>query len=145
MSVNGQFWQDVRNQAQKMSNDPVMVGEVVVLTPFALQFQGVEIGVSYGDTIYMNNLVLDENIELDVPSMDNPQAINPALWQANNSPTASVEISGTQKQFLTDLYNWVKAFHNRFILHVGDNVAVQKLGNNTYIILDKIQRLVNVE
>lgn len=138
MSQAGEFWKNVREQAKTVNQAPVMIGQVVTLEPFVINFQGVEIGASYGDNIYINNLLLDENINLDVASMDSPQTINPALWQADNSPTSSVEISGTQKQFLTDFYNWFKAFHNRFILHIDDYVAVQRLGNNTYLILQKV-------
>ena len=73
--------------------------------------------------------------------MDEPQNIKPPLWKADNTPTGTVEISGTQKQFVTDLYNWIKAVHNRYIIHIGDYVAVQRLGNNTYLILEKLQAL----
>ena len=84
---------------------------------------------------------LNENINLDIASMDSPQNIDPALWKADNSPTPTVSISGTQKQFLTDFYTWTKAVHDRYILHIGDYVAVQKLGNNSYLILEKVQKV----
>lgn len=141
MSQIGKITETMRNQAKKVQPSPVQIAQILTLNPLSIQYQGLELSLSNGDTIYINNLLLDENIELDVASMDNQQTINPALWQADNSPTSSVEISGTQKQFLTDFYNWAKAFHNRFILHIGDNVAIQKLGNNTYIILDKVQKI----
>lgn len=141
MSQAGEFWRNVREQAKQVNSAPVMVGSIITLEPFVVNFQGVEISAQYGDTIYINNLLLDENINLDVASMDNAQTINPALWQADNSPTSSVEISGTQKQFLTDFYNWIKSVHNRFILHIGDYVAVQRLGNNTYLILEKVSKI----
>ena len=140
MSRDGEFWSAVRKIAKSYKN-PVQVGQVISLEPFTIQFQGLELSAVNGDTIYINNLLLDANIELDLPSMDEPQNINPPLWKADNTPTGTVEISGTQKQFLTDLYNWVKAVHNRFILHIGDYVALQKLGNNSYIVLEKLQVL----
>ena len=34
------------------------------------------------------------------------------------------------------------AVHKRFILQVGDYVAVQKLGNNTYLILEKVEKII---
>lgn len=140
MSRDGEHWNAVRKIAKSYKN-PVQVGQIKSLEPLTLQFQGIEISTTYGDTIYINNLLLDANIELDLPSMDEPQNINPALWKADNTPTGTVEISGTQKQFLTDLYNWIKATHNRYILHIGDYVALQKLGNNTYLVLEKLQAL----
>lgn len=143
MSQEGNYWNTVRAQAKKVSQNPVQVGYIKSLAPFVVQFQGLELSYDNGDTIYINHLLRDANIELDLASMDNPQNINPALWKADNTPTSEVEISGTQKQFLTDLYNWIKSVHNRYILHIGDYVAIQKLGNNTYLILEKVQKVID--
>jgi hypothetical protein len=145
MSRDGEFWKTVRKQAKSVNQNPVQVGWIKSLEPLTVQYQGIELCTVNGDTIYINNLLLDENIELDLASMDEPQNIDPALWKADNTPTATVAISGTQKQFITDLYNWIKAVHNRFILHIGDYVAVQKLGKNTYLILEKLQALKDEE
>lgn len=141
MSRDGEFWKTVRKQAKSVNPNPVQVGWIKSLEPLTIQYQGLELSTVNGDKIYINNLLLDENIELDLASMDEPQNINPALWKADNTPTGTVEISGTQKQFVTDLYNWIKAVHNRYIIHIGDYVAVQRLGNNTYLILEKLQAL----
>jgi hypothetical protein len=122
---------------------------VTSLNPFGIKYNGIDISVENGDTIFINNLMLDDNIDLDVSSMDNPQNItgmNPQpLISIAPTPSAdyTANISGTQKQFLTDFYNWTKSVHNRFILHIGDYIAVQKLGNNTYIVLDKLQKVEN--
>ena len=141
MSRDGEFWKTVRKQAKSVNPNPVQVGWIKSLEPLTVQYQGLELSTVNGDTIYINNLLLDENIELDLDSMDEAQNINPPLWKADNTPTGTVEISGTQKQFVTDLYNWIKAVHNRYIIHIGDYVAVQRLGNNTYLILEKLQAL----
>jgi hypothetical protein len=141
MSRDGKHWNTVKKIAKSVNQSPVQVGWVKSLEPFTIQYQGLELSTVNGDTIYINNLLLDPNIELDLASMDEPQNIDPALWKADNTPTPTVAISGTQKQFVTDLYNWIKAVHNRFILHIGDYVAVQKLGKNTYLVLEKLQAL----
>lgn len=141
MSNSGKFWNNVKNAAKASRKPPVQLGKILTLKPLSIHYQGLELSKENGDTIYINNLLLDENIELDLSSMDKPQNINPALWKADNSPTGTVEISGTQKRFLTDLYNWIKAVHNRYILHIGDLVVLQKLGNNSYLILEKVQKI----
>ena len=141
MSADGRFWNNVKNAAKSVNRPPVQIGQVLTLKPLSVQYQGLVLSYENGDTIYINNLLLDENINLDLSSLDNPQNINPALWKANNTPTNTVEISGTQKQFLTDLYNWIKSVHDRYILHIGDFVTLQKLGNNTYLILEKVQKI----
>lgn len=137
----GQFWQEVRKIAKATNEAPVMVGQIITLIPFVISFQGVDIGASYGDTIYINPLLLDENINLDLSSMDSAQNFNNST--AYQSPNFTAEVSGTQKQFLADFYNWTKAFHDRFILHEGDYAAVQKLGNNTYLVLEKVNKIDN--
>lgn len=148
MSGQGDFWKDVEKKAKKTNPNPVSVGVVKSLTPFSINYNGLDLSVANGDTIFINNLMLDDNINLDVSSMDNAQNIsgmNPQPWIADGSPNAdyTAEISGTQKQFLTDFYTWSKSVHDRFILHIGDYIAVQKLGNNTYIVLDKLQKVEN--
>lgn len=148
MSQTGKFWQAVDTRSKKTQNAVTSVGVVTSLQPFGIKYNGIDISVENGDTIFINNLMLDDNIDLDVPSMDNPQDlknVTPAPWIGLNAPNSdyTAEISGTQKQFLTDFYNWTKSVHNRFILHIGDYIAVQKLGNNTYIVLDKLQKVEN--
>ena len=141
MSANGEFWKKVKQISKSVNTPPVQVGWIKSLEPFVVQYQGLELSKDNGDTIYINHLMLDANIELDLASMDEAQNINPALWKADNTPTSTVEISGTQKQFLTDLYTWIKSVHQRYILSIGDFVAIQRLGNNTYLILEKVNKI----
>lgn len=137
------FWQTVQKQGALKNPEPVQIGTIVQKVPLQISYKGIMIGKEFGDNIYLNNLLLDDNIALDVASMDEPQTIDPALWKADNTPTGSIAISGTQKQFLTDFYNYFQAWHKRYIIDIGDFVAIQKLGNNTYIILQKVQKDVN--
>lgn len=150
MSVSGKFWQAVDKRSKKTNSQPTSVGEITSLKPLGMKYNGLDLSVENGDTIFINNLMLDDNINLIVSSMDSPQNLSAFTPEAVIKVTGEIksseftaEISGTQKQFLTDFYNWTKAVHDRFILHIGDYVAVQKLGNNTYIVLDKLQKVEN--
>lgn len=148
MSGQGDFWKAVDKRAKKTNPNPVSVGVVKTLKPFSINYNGLELSYANGDTIFVNHLMLDDNINLNVGSMDSAQNINgmsPQPWIGDSSPNAdyTAEISGTQKQFVTDFYTWSKSVHDRFILHIGDYIAVQKLGNNTYIVLDKLQKVEN--
>lgn len=149
MSQTGKFWQAVDTRSKKTQNAVTSVGVVTSLKPFGIKYNGIDISTENGDTIFVNNLMLDDNINLDLGSMDSPQNITgmnpqPLISVAPaSSADYTAKISGTQKQFLTDFYNWTKSVHNRFILHIGDYIAVQKLGNNTYIVLDKLQKVEN--
>ena len=148
MSGQGDFWKAVEKKAKKVNPAMPSVGIITSLSPFSIKYNGLDLSAVNGDTIYVNNLMLDENIDLDVGSMDDAQDItelSPEAWIGLNSPNGSftAKISGTQKQFIIDLYTWIKSVHDRFILHIGDYVAVQKLGNNTYIVLEKLQKVGN--
>ena len=141
MSGQGKFWQAVDARSKKNNPAPTSVGVVESLQPFSINYNGISLSVANGDTIFVNNLMLDDNINLDVSSMDSAQNFSNST--AYQSPSFTAKVSGTQKQFLTDFYTWSKSVHDRFILHIGDYIAVQKLGNNTYIVLDKLQKVEN--
>lgn len=146
MSGDGKFWNNVKKAAKTQNRPPVQIGKILTLQPLSISYQGLTLSYENGDTIYINNLLLDENIELDLTSLDTPQNITattppPLIKGGIENPDYTAEISGSQKQFLTDLYNWIKSVHNRFILHIGDFVTLQKLGNNTYLVLEKVQKI----
>lgn len=138
MSTAGKFWKEVGKKAKATNPDMVALCQVLSLEPFAFEYRGIDISIQNGDNIFIDPLLLQANIGLDVGSLDSAQNINPALWKANNTPTGTVKISGTQKQFLTAFYNFFKEWQNTYILAVGDYVTVQKLGNNTYLVIRKV-------
>lgn len=146
MSEVGKFWNQVKKTSKAQNESPVLICQVTSKRPFRFILNGIERGEEFGDTVYINHLMLDDNINLDVPSMDEPQNITSMSPQPliSTAPTTSgdytAEISGTQKTFLTDFYNFFKDFHNRYIIDIGDFIAVQKLGNNSYIVLQKVQK-----
>lgn len=129
MSGQGKFWKEVDRRAKKTNFAPVSVGVVKSLNPFSINYNGLELSYANGDTIFVNNMMLD-----DVISFTEAQPI-----------TCS---HGTITENHTDIINgeiesWLVSIHDRFILHIGDYVAVQKLGNNTYIVLEKLQKVEN--
>lgn len=129
MSQTGKFWQAVDARSKKTQNAVTSVGVVTSLNPFGIKYNGIDISAENGDTIFVNNLMLDEVI-----SFTEAQPI-----------TCS---HGTITENHTDIINneiekWLVSVHDRFILHIGDYIAVQKLGNNTYIVLDKLQKVEN--
>lgn len=142
MSTAGKFWKQIQKQSKAQNPDMVALCQVKSVTPFVFDYKGIEISFANGDNIYIDPLMLQANINLDIASMNSAQNINPALWKADNTPTPTVEISGTQKQFLTDFYNFYKTWQNTYILAVGDYVTVQKLGFNTYLVIRKVVEIV---
>lgn len=128
MSQLGKFWKDVDTRAKRVNQNPVQIGYIKSLEPFSVQYQGLELSVANGDTLYVNNLLRDEAI----------------TFTAAEPITCT---NGTIKENHTDIINeeieaWLMAVHNRFILHIGDYVAIQKLGNNTYLILGKLEKII---
>lgn len=150
MSQTGKFWKQVQKQSKSLNSDMLAICTIKSLSPFVFEYCGIEISAQNGDNIYVDPLMLQANINLDVASLDNAQDIagmSPAPWIGNNSPNTdyTAQISGTQKQFLTDFYNFFKLWQGTYILSPGDFVTVQKLGFNTYLVIRKVTQVKNNE
>lgn len=126
MSQMGDFWHDVDKRSKSSNQNPVEIGEITSLQPLTIGFQGLELSVSNGDKIYLNNLLLDEN---------------KTFTTANPITCSDGSITENHTDIINDITQWLTSIHQRFILSVGDNVAVQRLGNNTYIVLEKVQQI----
>lgn len=129
MSQMGKFWQAVDARSKKTQNAVTSVGVVTSLKPFGIKYNGIDISVENGDTIFVNNLMLD-----DVISFTEAQPITCSHGEITENHTDIIN---------NEIESWLVSVHDRFILHIGDYVAVQKLGNNTYIVLDKLQKVEN--
>lgn len=137
--------QIIKKEVRNSQMPPVRMAVITSLKPLKLIYNEVEFS-SDRDFIYINNLLLDENVNLDVDGamseMQNLKGVNPQPWIALNTPQGdfTAKIEGTIPDFIKSFYNYFKAWHNRYILHVGDMVAIQKVGENKIIVLCKLQR-----
>lgn len=137
--------QIIKKEVRNSQMPPVRMAVITSLKPLKLIYNEVEFS-SDRDFIYINNLLLDENVNLDVDgAMSGTQTlkgVNPQPWISLNTPNAdfTTQIEGTIPDFIKSFYNYFKAWHNRYILHVGDMVAIQKVGENKIIVLCKLQR-----
>ena len=127
MSQTGKFWQAVDARSKKTQNAVTSVGVVTSLSPFGIKYNGIDISAENGDTIFVNNLMLDEVI-----SFTKAQPITCSDGAITENHTSIIN---------NEIEKWLVSIHDRFILHIGDYIAVQKLGNNTYIVLDKLQKV----
>jgi hypothetical protein len=149
MSRLGKQLKALDERSKRLNPAPTSIGQVLTIKPLSVAYNGLTLSFANGDNIYINNLMLDDNINIEARgNVNNPQNIksmNPQPWIAQDTPNGdyTAEISGSQLDLLTGFYDWFKAVHDRFIIHIGDYVAVQKLGNNTYLILDKLQKVEN--
>lgn len=126
MSQVGKFWQQVDNRSKANNQSPVSVGEVLSIQPLSISYNGLTLSKANGDNIYVNNLLLDTK-----KTFTEAQAITCSHGEITENHTA----------IINDITGWLSSIHERFILSIGDYVAVQKLGNNTYIVLEKVQQL----
>jgi hypothetical protein len=129
MSQTGKFWQAVDARSKKTQNAVTSVGVVTSLSPFGIKYNGIDVSVENGDTIFVNNLMLDEVISFTAAQ---PITCSHGTITENHTDIINDEIE-----------SWLVSIHDRFILHIGDYIAVQKLGNNTYIVLEKLQKVEN--
>lgn len=129
MSGQGKFWGAVDKRAKKINPAVASVGMVKSLSPFSISYNGLELSAQNGDTIYLNNLLLDAKKTFTTA---NPITCTQGTITDNHTDIINNEIT-----------SWLSSIHDRFIIHVGDYIAVQKLGNNTYIVLSKLQKVEN--
>ena len=128
MSQMGKFWKDVDTRAKRVNQSPVQIAQVLSIKPFSVLLAGVERSLANGDTIYINNLLLDAPI-----SFTEAQPITCSNGSITENHTDIIN---------GELEAWLMAIHKRFILQVGDYVGIQKLGNNTYLILEKLEKII---
>lgn len=129
MSQAGKFWQAVDKRSKAKNESPVQVGEIIGLKPLVIQFNGLELSYANGDTIFVNHLMLD-----DLITFTEAQPITCSHGDITENHTDIIN---------NEIESWLTSVHQRYILNIGDYVAVQKLGNNTYIVLDKLQKVEN--
>lgn len=126
MSQMGKQWSNIDKRIKKNNPAVPTIASIKSLSPLAIMYNGIEISLENGDNIYLNSLITDEAVSFD-------------------TATAITCSDGTITENHTDIINaiteWLVAVHQRYIIGVGDLVAVQKLGNNTYIVLEKVQKI----
>lgn len=126
MSQAGKFWQQVDKRSRATNQNAASIGQVVSLEPLSISYNGITISKQYGDNIYVNNLLLDKQ---------------KTFTTAQQITCSDGTITENHTDIINDITKWLSSIHKRYILDVGDYVAVQKLGNNTYIVLEKVQKL----
>lgn len=126
MSSEGKFWRDVDKRSKANNQSPVSVGEVLSIQPLSISYNGLTLSKATGDNIYVNNLLLDEQ---------------KTFTTAQQITCSDGTITENHTAIINDITGWLSSIHKRYILDVGDYVAIQKLGNNTYIVLEKVQQL----
>lgn len=126
LSSEGKFWRDVDKRSKANNQSPVSVGEVLSVQPLSISYNGLTLSKANGDNIYVNNLILD---------------VKKTFTTANPITCSDGTITENHTAIINDITGWLSSIHERFILSIGDYVAVQKLGNNTYIVLEKVQQL----
>lgn len=126
MSQMGKQWSNIDRRIKK--NNPAMptIAQIKSLSPLAIMYNGIEISLENGDNIYLNNLITDEAI---------------SFTQAQPITCSDGTITENHTDIINAITDWLVAVHTRYIIGVGDLVAVQKLGNNTYIVLEKVQKI----
>lgn len=126
LSSEGKFWRDVDKRSKANNQSPVSVGEVLSVQPLSISYNGLTLSKANGDNIYVNNLLLDKQ---------------KTFTEAQQITCSDGTITENHTAIINDITGWISSIHKRYILDVGNYVAVQKLGNNTYIVLEKVQKL----
>jgi len=126
LSQAGKFWRNVDKRSKANNPSPTSIGEVLSVQPLSISYNGLTLSKANGDNIYVNNLLLDEQ---------------KTFTEAQQITCSDGTITENHTAIINDITGWLSSIHKRYILDVGNYVAIQKLGNNTYIVLEKVQQL----
>lgn len=106
------------------------------VNPFIFIAEGVELGTTFGDTVYVHPLFLADLINFDENTLSEIQ--NFKSTTAYESPNFTGMIEGTIPEFIKNFYLFYKEKEKIYRLKAGDLIAMYELGENSYLILQKV-------
>ncbi len=132
----GEILDTLSDYADKLNFRGIKICTVISTNPLIFEYNGVEIGTKYEDTVYIHPLLTSPLIELDVETLKEPQQFTNTT--AYNSPNFTGVIEGTLPDFLVNFYEFYKNWQSVYILNPNDLIAVYELGNSCYLVLSKV-------
>lgn len=108
------------------------------IKPFVFTYNGVDLGEQFGDTVFVHPLMVGEKINLDEEDLYKTQDFQNST--AYKSPEFTASIKGTLPDFIKDFYLFYKNWQAVYLLNIGDLIAVYELGNNNYVVLQKVAK-----
>ena len=113
---------------------------VKTIKPLVLTYNGVDIGTTEGDTVFVHPLMVQDLINQETEGLFNIQNFKNST--AYNSPQFQASIEGELPNFIKEFYLFYKKWQGIYLLNVGDLVAVYELGDNNYLILQKVSQYI---
>ena len=113
---------------------------VKAIKPLVLTYDGVDIGTTEGDTVFVHPLMVQEPINQEIEGLFNIQNFKNST--AYNSPQFQASIEGELPDFIKEFYLFYKNWQGIYLLNVGDMVAVYELGDNNYLVLQKVSQYI---
>lgn len=133
----GKFCRAVDIVSKANNPNPVSIGEVTGLNPLSISYNGITISKANGDNVYVNSFLADMTTGGKKPSAYDFTMENKATQITCSNGT----ITENHTTIINDtIYPFLRAIQEYYIINIGDFVAVQMLGNNTYIVLEKVQK-----
>lgn len=114
----------------------IKICKVKSINPFVFIYKDVEMGSTFGDTVYVHPLSLSGLINYDESELSASQNFNSTT--AYNSPNFTGAIEGTIPDFIKNFYLFYKEKEKIYLLKEGDLIAIYELGGNSYLVLQKV-------
>ena len=111
-------------------------GFLAVISPLIFTYNGVDLGTTKGDLVYVHPLMIGKPINLKVSDLSKSQDFISST--AYKSPEFKAIIQGSLPDFIEDFYNFYKDWQAVYLLKAGDLIAVYEIAERTYVILQKV-------
>jgi len=133
----------IENAAENKNINGFKLCSVKSIKPFIFTYNGVDLGEQLGDTVFVHPLMVSEKINLDKEDLYKIQDFQNST--AYKSPEFKASIKGSLPDFIKDFYLFYEKWQSTYLLNVGDLVAVYELGNNNYVVLQKVAKYLSKE
>lgn len=111
---------------------------VKTVQPLVFTCEGIEIGTSKGDSVYVHPLFVSPLIAQDEALLGDSQMFKSTT--AYNSPEFEGIMEGSIPDFLKEFYLFYKNWQSVYLLNEGDLIAVFEFGDADYLILQKLAK-----
>lgn len=134
----GDIIQSIEDSYKKRNYKGLIICSVKSVNPFVFTYRGVDIGTSNGDIVFVHPLMVGTLIDQNENELLTIQSFIES--SAYKSPQFVAKIEGSIPNFIKDFYLFYKNWQSNYLLNIGDLIAVYELEDNSYLVLQKIDK-----
>lgn len=132
----GDIIQNIENSVESKNYKGLKICTVESIKPLVFSYNGVNIGVQFGDVVFVHPLMTGTLINQDEKTLSDTQNFENST--AYNSPNFQATVKGSIPDFIKEFYLFYKNWQSVYLLNIGDLIAVWELEDGGYLVLQKV-------